>query len=47
MTRALAEAGINLRGLSAATIRKQFVVYLALDTAADARKAMNVLKKIS
>ncbi|HPM83717.1 MAG TPA: hypothetical protein PLF81_23590 [Candidatus Anammoximicrobium sp.] len=44
MTRALAAAGINLRGLAAAAINKRCVVYLAVDTAADATKAMRVLK---
>ncbi len=47
MTEALAEAGINMRGLSAAAMKKQFVVHLAFDSNADARKAINVLKKIS
>jgi len=47
MTRALAEAGINLRGLSAAAMGTRFVTYLALDTAEDAAKAAAVLKKLS
>jgi hypothetical protein len=47
MTKALAEVGINLRGLSAAAIGKNFVTYLALDTAEDAAKAAGVLKKLS
>ena len=38
ITKALAEAGINLRGLSAAAIGKRFVAHLALDTAEDAAK---------
>ena len=38
LTCALAKAGINLRGLSAAAIGKRCVVYLALDTAADAAR---------
>jgi hypothetical protein len=46
MTRALAEAGINLRGLSAAAIGKKCVVYLAVDTAADADAAAKVLRKV-
>ena len=44
---ALAEAGINLRGLSAAAIGTKFVCYLALDTAEDAEKATDTLKNVS
>ena len=44
---ALAEAGINLRGLSAAAIGKRYVAHLALDTAQDAAKAAAVLKKVA
>ncbi len=47
MTQALAEAGINLRGLSAGAISKRCVVHLALDSAEDAKKAVRVLKTIS
>ena len=46
MTTALAEAGINLRGLSAAAIGRRFVAHIAVDKAADATKAMRVLKKL-
>ncbi|NOZ23977.1 MAG: ACT domain-containing protein [Planctomycetes bacterium] len=46
ITGALAEAGINLRGLSAAAIGKRFVAHLALDKAADAAKAIRILKKL-
>lgn len=46
MTRALAAAGINLRGLSAAAMNKRFVAHLAVDTSADATKAARVLKKL-
>jgi len=45
MTQALAEAGINLRGLSAAALGRQFVVHLAFDSAADAVKAAKILKQ--
>ena len=45
-TCALAEAGINLRGLSAAAIGRKSVMYLAFDTTADATKAVRVLKKL-
>lgn len=47
MTKALAEAGINLRGLSAAAIGRKFVAYLALDTVDDGEEAIRVLKKLS
>jgi hypothetical protein len=46
MTQALAAAGINLRGLSAASIKKQCIVHFAFDGAAVAKKAMQVLKKL-
>lgn len=46
LTSALADAGINVRGFSAAAIGRRCVVHLALDTAADARKAMARLRRI-
>ena len=46
ITGALAEAGINLRGASAASIGKKFVCYLALDKSNDVRKALRALKKL-
>ena len=45
LTQKLADAGINLSGYSAAVIGKQFVAYVALDSLADADKAMDVLAK--
>src|SRR5438874_1044581 len=45
MTRALAEAGINLRGVSGAAIGRKSVAYFAFDSAEDAANAMKVLKK--
>ena len=45
ITCALAEAGINLRGLSAAALGRKSVVYFAFDNAEDATKARQVLKK--
>jgi hypothetical protein len=45
MTGALAAAGINLRGLSAAAIGRRAVSYLAFDSAADAATAIGVLRK--
>ena len=44
LTRKLADAGINLRGLSAAVIGGRFIMYLALDTANDADNAMGVIQ---
>ncbi len=47
LTRALAEGGVNLRGLSGAALGKKYVTHLALDTAQDASKAAAVLKKLA
>ena len=44
LTLALAKAGINLRGVSAASLGNRMVCHLALDTATDAEKAMTVLR---
>ncbi len=44
LTKKLADAGINLRGLSAAVVGARFIMYLALDTADDAEKAMSLLE---
>ena len=46
ITRALGEAGINLRGLSAAVIGKQFVLHIALNSSDDANKAGRILRKL-
>jgi hypothetical protein len=46
MTQALADLGLNLRGLSAAAIGKSFVSHVALDSAAAAAKALRVLKAL-
>ena len=46
LTQALADKGVNLRGLSAGVIGKRFVMNLALDSSADAGKAMRVLKSM-
>ena len=47
ITKALADSGINLRGLSAAAFGRKFVTYLALDSAEAATKAIAILKKLS
>ena len=44
MTQALAEAGLNLRGLSAAAMGKTFVAHVAFDTTTDAAKAVRRLR---
>ena len=45
MTKAIADAGINLRGLSAAALGRRAVSYLAFDSAADADRAVSILRK--
>jgi predicted amino acid-binding ACT domain protein len=44
VTRAIADAGINAKGVSAAVIGKQFVAYISFDSEADADRAMVALK---
>src|SRR5258705_4242677 len=44
---AIADAGINLRGVSAAVIGKKFVAYFGFDSAADATKATRALKTLA
>jgi hypothetical protein len=46
MMTALAEGGLNLRGVSAAAIGKKFVSYFALDTTEDAAKAVRLLRAL-
>jgi len=45
LTDALAAAGINLRGISAAALGRRAVSYLAFDSAADSDAAVRILKK--
>ena len=45
ISRIIADAGINMRGLSAAAIGNKAVVYFAFDSEQDARQAAKVLKK--
>lgn len=45
LTTRLAEAGVNLRGLSAARYGTQFMLYIGLDSAEDADKALATLQK--
>ena len=46
ITQALAEKGVNLRGLSAAAINKKFVAHIALDSAEDAAKVVRILRSL-
>ena len=46
ITKALANEGINLRGLSAAVVGKQFVIHLALDSEEEAANVNWLLKRI-
>jgi hypothetical protein len=46
MIQALADGGLNLRGVSAAAIGTKFIAYIALDTRADAAKAARLLRKL-
>ena len=46
VTRALTDAGISFRGLSAAAVGRKFVAHLAVDSADDAKKATSALKKL-
>jgi hypothetical protein len=43
LTTTLAEAGINLRGLSSAVMGPRFIMHIGVDTAADASKALRTL----
>jgi len=44
LTACIADAGVNMRGMSAAAIGRRAVVHFAFDTAADAAKAQRRLK---
>lgn len=44
VTKILAEAGINLRGFSAAAIGSRFIFYIGLDSSEDAAKAVEILQ---
>jgi hypothetical protein len=46
MTGAIADAGINMRGLSAAALGSRFVAYMAFDSTEDADKAAKAIKAI-
>jgi hypothetical protein len=44
LSRAVADAGVNVRGVSAASIGNKFVAYVGFDSAADADKAAKAIK---
>ncbi|MGA3285252.1 MAG: amino acid-binding protein [Verrucomicrobiota bacterium] len=46
LTQALADKGLNLRGLSAAAIGNKFIAHIAVDSEADASKAARILSKL-
>jgi predicted amino acid-binding ACT domain protein len=46
ITRALGDAGISFRGISAHAIGRKFVCNIALDTPEDAERAVKLLKKL-
>lgn len=45
LTRAISQAGINLRGVSGAVIGTQFVLHVSFDTAEDSTRAADLLRK--
>jgi len=45
LTTKLAAAGISLRGISTAVIGARFVIYIGLDSAEDAKKAVSILQQ--
>ena len=44
MTGAIADSGINMRGLSAAALGSRFVAYMAFDSVEDAEKAAKAIR---
>ena len=46
IAQALADKGLNLRGLSAAAMNKKFIAHIALDTSADATRAVRILHEL-
>ncbi len=47
ITQAIADAGISVRGVSAAVLNKKFVAYIGFDSAADAARMLPVLRKVN
>ena len=46
MTGAVADAGINLRGLAASVYGRKFIAFFVFDTAKDARRGLQTLKRV-
>jgi predicted amino acid-binding ACT domain protein len=46
LMQALADGGINLRGLSASVLGTQFIAYVGVDSSDDAMKAMDILGRL-
>ena len=46
ITRVVADAGINMRGLSAMVLGRRYVVYLSFDNGADVNRANRILNKV-
>lgn len=46
IARALAEAGISFRGMQGCVIGRNFISFIALDSADDAAKAVKILRKL-
>jgi hypothetical protein len=46
MSRAIASAGVNIRGVSAATVGRKSIFYLAFKTPDEAKEAMSILRKL-
>ena len=46
IARSLAETGISFRGMQASVIGRNFISFIALDSADDAAKAVKVLRKL-
>ncbi len=46
IAQALADKGLNLRGLSASTIGRKFVAHIALDSSDDVDQAIRLLRKL-
>jgi hypothetical protein len=47
ITSAIADSGVNLRGVSGTVVGRKFVVYLGFDGSADAAKAARALKTLA
>jgi hypothetical protein len=46
ITQAIADAGVNMRGVSAAVVGNKFVAYIGFDSADDANKAARALRGV-